>query len=341
MGTVNRLYTETPVVFGRDHSLVGTICRPAAATAGKPFVVFLSAGIIHSPGPNRMNTRIARALAHVGVSSLRFDLSGVGDSIVPPTATAMPIQERVRIDIDDALAFAGAQCAAERFVVGGLCAGADNALRTAARRDDVVGAFLMDLNVTRTRGYWARHYARRFFRREGWVNLLTGQNPTIRAWLDRRRAASTTKSDSPSAAAACVAPESVALAHDAVVPHDEMREMLQRILARDGSLLCLFSGGIPSQYNYARQFLDLFPDIAFDGRLRLRYVPHADHTFTGSELQEQLRRCVVGWVSETAFRGDAVRSGPAEPVPARRYSLTPRSRLRRQGMQPASGSSGT
>jgi hypothetical protein len=334
MGSVNRLYTETPVVFGRDRSLVGVTCRPAAASAGKPFVLFLNAGIIHSPGPNRMNVRLARALAHVGVSSLRFDLSGIGDSIVPPGAVAMPIQERVRIDIDDALSFAKEQDDAERFVVGGLCSGADNALRTAARRDDVVGVFLLDLNVTRTRGYWLRHYARRVLRREGWVNLLSGRNPTVRAWLDRRRTVEAPVD------AGVPADGAVALPHDAVIPHGEMREMLHRVVASELSLLCVFTAGVAAQYNYARQFLDLFPEINFADRLRLHYFRDADHTFSGSALQERLRRAVVGWVSETAFRGDAALSGPAEPARAPRYSLTPRSRLRRPGMQPVSGSSG-
>lgn len=333
---MNRLYVESPVLFGRDNNLVGVACAPAASRVPKPFVILLNAGIIHRCGPNRMNTRLARALAHIGVPSLRFDLSGVGDSVVPAHAAAMSIQERVRTDIDDAIAFARDQHGAERFIVGGLCSGADNALRTADRRDDVVGVVLLDLNVTRTRGYYLRHYARRLAHAEAWRNLFAGRNPTLAALWRRARgrpAPSTSTLDVPEGGDA--PPE---LEHDALVPHAEMRGMLERLVARDVALLCVFSGGIPKQYNYARQFLDLFPGLRFRDRLRLLYVADADHTFTGSALQERLRRHVIGWVSETEFRAAGARSGPAEPAPVRRYSLTPRSRLRRRGMQPASGS---
>lgn len=331
MGTMkeDRLYVETPVLFGRDRSLVGVVCRPAAAASPKPFVLLLNAGIIHSPGPNRMNARLARALAHIGISSLRFDQSGIGDSVVPAGATAMHIQERVRIDIDDAMAFAAEICEATTFIVGGLCSGADNALRTAARREDVVGIMLLDLNVARTRGYYLRHYGRRLLRRETWANVLTGRHPATRRLRDLFRGATGAAEGEPDPS----------LPHDAVVPQDEMRLALQRIVTRDVAILAVFTAGVETQYNYARQFLDLFPEVNFADRLRLQYFKDADHTFTGSALQERLRRCVVGWVSETAFRDADARSGPAEPVRAPRYSLTPRSRLRRRGMQPASGSS--
>lgn len=313
MGTMNRSYVETPVLFGRDRSLVGVVCRPAAAASPKPFVLLLNAGIIHSPGPNRMSAHLARALAHVGISSLRFDQSGIGDSVVPAGATAMPISERVRIDIDDAMAFAVETCEATTFIVGGLCSGADNALRTAERRDDVVGILLLDLNVARTRGYYLRFYGLRLLRRETWVNVVTGRHPAtrrLREWFVGR-------TDAPD-----VEPDP-ALPHDAVVPYDEMKHALRRLVARDVAIFTIFTAGVETQYNYARQFFDLFSEVSFGDRLRLQYFEDADHTFTGSVLQERLRRSVVGWVSETAFRGGDALSGRAEPARALHYSLTP------------------
>ena len=326
-----RPYAEEPVVFGRDHSLVGVTCRPVAPPpAPRPFVIFLNAGIIHRSGPNRMTVRLARALARVGVPSLRFDLSGIGDSIVPPSAAAMSIQERVSIDIDDAMAFARAHWGAETFVMGGLCSGADNALRTAARSSDVAGLFLLDLNVCRTSGYYVRHVARRLFDGGTWRNVFTGRHPLVRAMLARaglRRAVDGSAHDDP------------ALPHDAVVPYDEMRAHLHHLMARDARLLCIFTAGLEAQYNYRRQFLHLFPDVPFGDRLRLRYFTDSDHVFTGSTLQERLTREVVAWVSETAFPASGEPSGRDAPATVRRYSLTPRSLLRRRGTQRVFGSS--
>lgn len=337
MGSVKatRIYIETPVVFGRDKSLVGAVCRPAAALSPKPFVVFLNAGIVHRCGPHRMSVKLARALAEVGVSSLRFDLSGIGDSVMPRDAPPMAVQERVQIDIDEALEFARERYHATSFVMGGLCSGADNALRTAARATSVVGLFLLDLNVTRTAGYHVRLFVRRLFSRTHWTSIVTGRHPAIRALRNLVRSGSrglrsreehlgaekTSDAETPSPA----------LEHDAVIPHPMMREYLHTILARDVHLLCIFTAGIESQYNYERQFLRLFPGLDFGTRLSLQYFKDCDHTFTGPALQERLRQHMVTWISGTAFR-DAT-DGPDRVVPPRglRFSLTPRSRLRRRG----------
>ncbi len=323
-------WTETPVIFGRDASLVGLTCRPAVPRgADKPLVVFLNAGIVHRAGPHRMTVHLARTLAAAGVSSLRFDLTGIGDSVVPTGAPAMTIQERVRIDIDDAIAFARAHCGATAFILSGLCSGADNALRTAARRDDVVGLALLDLNVPPTRGYYLRHYGRRLLRVETWRNIITGRHPAVRALL-RRGTGGAAPADA----------EVQRLPHDAVVPYDEMRQQLQRILARDARLLCIFTAGRETQYNYERQFADLFTGLEFGDRVRAPYFADADHTFTGPALQARLCRTVVEWVSATAFPAADARSPRVEPAPDPHSAAPPRPRPTRPGMQRVSGSSG-
>lgn len=349
MGPVTAGYAESPVVFGRDQSLVGITCRPVASAHPPregPFVIFLNAGIIHRTGPGRMTVHVARALARAGVPSLRFDLTGVGDSVVPSGAAAMAIQDRVRIDIDDAMTFARTQCAATTFVLSGLCSGADNALRTAARSESVVGLALLDLNVPPTRGYYRRYYARRLLRRETWTNVLTGRHPTVAALLRRAGLAPRAASGSAPVGSAPVGSASVeaasdrrpdpALEHDAVVPPPAMREMLRGLVARDAQLLFVFSAGRETQYNYARQFLDLFPDVDFRGRLRTPYFADADHMFTGPDLQARLCATVVGWFSATAFPSAAAPAPRDAPVPVPHPVPTTRAQPDPRGMQPTS-----
>ncbi len=340
MVAVTEPWIEVPALFGRDASLVGLTCRPTGpGSPDKPFVLFLNAGIVHRTGPHRTTVHLARALAGAGVSSLRFDLTGVGDSVVPTGAGAMSIQERVRIDIDDAIAFASAQCGATSFILSGLCSGADNALRTAARRDDVVGLALLDLNVRPTRGYYLRYYGRRLLRGETWRNILTGRHPDVHALLQRLHlAARTPAADSATATAPEV--EDLSLPHDAVVPYDQMRAQLQRILARDARLLCVFSAGRETQYNYEQQFAELFKGLDFGGRVQAPFFADADHTFTGPALQARLCRTVVEWVSATAFPAADAPSRHAEPMHDPRSAVPPRPRPTRTGMQPTSGSSG-
>jgi hypothetical protein len=292
-----------------------------------------------------MTVHLARALASAGVPSLRFDLTGIGDSVGSAGAAAMAIQDRVRIDIDDAMSFARTHGGATAFVLSGLCSGADNALRTAARCDSVVGLALLDLNVPPTIGYYRRYYARRLLRRETWTNILTGKHPTVAALLRRvglapRAATASAASDTPAPAPAPTPAPDPALEHDAVVPPAEMRVMLQGLVARDAQLLFVFSAGQETQYNYARQFLDLFPDVDFRGRLRTPYFADADHMFTGPELQSRLCATVVEWVSATAFPIAAAPARRDEPLPAPHPTPAPRAQPDPRGMRPTSGWSG-
>ena len=45
-------------------------------------IVIFNAGAVHRVGPNRMTVTLARRLAAMGLPSLRFDLEGLGDSVL-------------------------------------------------------------------------------------------------------------------------------------------------------------------------------------------------------------------------------------------------------------------
>lgn len=282
---MKRAYVEAPVVFGRDNSLVGLTCEPSGTVGEeRPWVIFLNAGVVHRTGPNRLTVHLARALAEAGVPSLRFDLSGIGDSVFRAHTPAQPVQERVQSDIDEALDFARAHCGARKFVLSGLCSGADNALRAAKRSADIVGLVLLDLNVARTRGYYLRHYGRRLLRADTWRNVLTGRSAAFHVLRD---------------APARTPP----LADDAVLPPEEMRAHLRAALERDVRLLCVFTAGIASQYNYEHQFADIFPELDLRHRVRVLYFGEADHTFTDAALQQRMCAQVVSWVAKAESVG--------------------------------------
>src|SRR5262245_43008918 len=94
---------ELTILMGRHKSLVGVFAESSQSLAvtAPPTVVLLNAGIVHRVGPNRMHVLLARALAAAGISSLRFDMSGIGDSPSRPE-TATPLESAMS-DIQDVM----------------------------------------------------------------------------------------------------------------------------------------------------------------------------------------------------------------------------------------------
>lgn len=172
---------------------MGILTLPPAGGTAHPTVLFINAGLIHHVGPARLHVLAARELAHLGVASLRLDLSGLGDS--PAREDHLPIFELVRQEPSEAM-----DALAERglgpFVLAGICAGAYSAFHVACDDPRVVGAAVInpeDLalgtaqpeTATDEARVWARRYwTRSVFRPAAWVNLLRGR-------VDYRRLMST------------------------------------------------------------------------------------------------------------------------------------------------------
>jgi pimeloyl-ACP methyl ester carboxylesterase len=290
-------YQERAVLFGRERTLVGISCRPSRFAGERPSFIFLNSGIVHRVGANRIYVMLARALADKGFSSLRFDLAGVGDSRILPNSQAMDPQERTEVDIDDALEFSSRHLESDRFIMAGLCSGADNALRTMGRHDNVVGSILLDLNTYRTRGYYLRHYSKRLVRSGTWRNVLTGK--TLRGRIEQAKR----QQEQPQK------PSMDTMLPATSLPPTVMRDHLERVVASDRKLLAIFTAGLDEQYNYETQFLDMLPGLDFGRSLRLEYFSDSDHSFSRQHWQQRLRSVVIDWAEGTDFpRPDALRA---------------------------------
>ena len=72
---------EKVVRFGRETKLVGVLSEPqGGGPVREPMLLLVNSGILHRVGACRFHVRLARRLASEGVSALRFDFSGIGDS---------------------------------------------------------------------------------------------------------------------------------------------------------------------------------------------------------------------------------------------------------------------
>jgi alpha-beta hydrolase superfamily lysophospholipase len=143
------LVRETPLnVPAGDWRAFGILTEPVDRELAPVTAVMLNAGALDHTGPNRAWVEIARRWAARGVTTLRADLPGIGDSDGDERALAsipgLYAEHRVAatVSIMDHLAARGLP---ERFVLGGLCAGAYWSLHAALADDRVAAALMVNM----------------------------------------------------------------------------------------------------------------------------------------------------------------------------------------------------
>ena len=133
---------ETAVSLGASGSLVGVYTEAGEKLDNAPGVLILNAGITHRSGPFRLHVEVARRLAASGYPCLRIDLAGIGDS--PLRAEEIPEQDGTLSDAQAAMEFLASQAGCRRFVLFGLCSGADDSHLIAMRDQRVAGIIALD-----------------------------------------------------------------------------------------------------------------------------------------------------------------------------------------------------
>lgn len=260
---------ELVVTMGTDQRLVGTLCMPTDIAPKSIAFVMLNAGVVSRIGPHRFNVKLARHLATLGFSSVRFDLSGQGDSAHPSALVAASQEEQVMLDLRDALDHITQTTGIERFVIAGICSGAVAAYFYAQRDDRVIGTWMLDGYTFHT---WQSHcirYAgkvRRLLTRD-WDSTLA----KIKVLLApaSQQAADTVDYGStrqPSKAAYIAA--------------------MQNMANRGMRSFMMFSSDIHWYYNYQHQFHDAFKGQGFASHVTTEYLPTIDHTLT--QVKDQI-----------------------------------------------------
>ena len=140
---------ETPLACsGRRGDVFGILSRDPSGGPAPLALLLLSSGALPHTGPNRAWVDISRRWAARGIPAVRLDLAGIGEAggDDPELVTDESTYESWRIDdlrrVLDQLQAAGI---AERFVLGGLCSGANISLQGALADSRVCGALLINL----------------------------------------------------------------------------------------------------------------------------------------------------------------------------------------------------
>jgi hypothetical protein len=295
---------ERPVAFGPTKSLSGILTEPPQGSAGRPAVLLLNAGFLHRVGPNRLYVTLARRLAAAGLPVLRFDYSGLGES--EPRRDALSLEESMLAEGVEAMNFLASSGIAERFVSMGLCAGAEQSQRLAHADARVVGAVLIDGYAYRTPGYRLREYTRHLRSARSWRQLLA--KPLL---LPKLLAGKPENPGAPQAGN----PGGVDFVRE-FPTREACLAQLDAIVARDVELFFIFTGGGMAEfYNSRKQFHEMFPSLRGHKRIRLDFMPVADHTFTLRRQQDALLTSIDDWARATGLTGEA-RPAPAAAMAA-------------------------
>lgn len=286
--------TERPLVLGADANLVGIVAAPASPSAtptvpAPPVVIFLNAGVIHRVGPHRLHVKLARQLADRGITSLRLDLSGIGDSRSVPGS--LSFRQSSVADTRAAMDHLASELGATRFAIVGLCSGADNALATAEVDPRVSHLVVLDPPAYVTPRAQARRMARR-------VRSLGGARATL-AWganvLARRVRQKVAELRGDEGDGAAGESEDQYTGGRETPPAAVFRTQLTKLVDRGVRILAIYSGALGVRYNHADQLFELFPELR--GRVDRAYFPDANHMFTELDEQRALMRTVIDWLT--------------------------------------------
>jgi dienelactone hydrolase len=143
-----------------------------------PAVVILNTGIVHRVGHHRMYVSLSRKLAGAGHLVLRFDLSGIGDS--EQRHDKLSTIDSSLADIREALDFLAATQQASRFVLIGLCSGADHAVLHGPTDPRVVGMVLMDPSIPPTTRYYVHYILQRLTSLQNWGSVAAGRSGLLK-----------------------------------------------------------------------------------------------------------------------------------------------------------------
>lgn len=277
---------ERAVTFGENSSLVGILAEPTPEKRwpNAPMAVFLNSGIIHRVGASRLYVQIARQLADHGVTSLRFDYSGIGDS--GSRKDSLTFKESATVETREAMTWLEKTKGGNAFALIGLCSGADMAYFVTLEDPRVTALVQLDPFAYRTPKWYLRHYAPRVLNPAVWIHSVRVR---VREFRDRLESTS----DGDEASSVYIPPEY----RRVFPPRTEVESGLARLADRGVRFFVSITGN-EAAINYPEQYEESFPGVDFADRLHVDYIPNADHTFTNVAHQEFMAARILGWYRE-------------------------------------------
>ncbi|PIE40962.1 MAG: hypothetical protein CSA49_05775 [Gammaproteobacteria bacterium] len=267
--------------FGSQAILSGVVTIPEKRDKTRPALIILNSGVRHHVGCCRMSVKLARAVAEHGVLTLRFDLSGIGDS--PLRNDSLPYEQSSVEEAISAMDFLEQTLGINKFVFYGLCSGAYLGFKVAQLDTRVIGVAQVDGYAYRTPRFYFKHYTPRLFDKNVWRNLIFHRIPNM-----IRKSAGVKASRPEFEIQEWPDPPSKAIVEKGY------RLLVERRL----KMLMFYTGGVKYEYNYQNQFFDMFSRVDFADLVTLSFLPDASHILREQESQDHVTDFLVRWIDE-------------------------------------------
>jgi len=306
---------EKAVRFGTSASLVGVMTEARAGTADtdRPAVLFLNSGILHRVGSCRMHVQLARALSAVGFHALRFDYSGIGDS--DQRRDSLSFEESAVVETREAMDYLAKTKGVKKFILMGLCSGADMAHETAVADPRVTGLIMLDAWAYKTLAFQVRHYGPKLLELDRWKNSIGIRWRKLRGTYVSHRSA-LPRGDG----VEYEVPKYVRV----FPPRERVAKDLRGFVERGIAMHYIWTGGLV-EYNHKGQHRGTFSHVKFGDLLVEDHVRDADHILTGLQHQRYVLHQVVAWATRV-FGAGTTSSVPA--VDAAAPAQPPRAAVR-------------
>jgi exosortase A-associated hydrolase 1 len=269
---------EKAITFNCNGSeLLGIV--NAATSSNKTAVLIVVGGPQYRVGRHRQFVQLARALAKAGISSMRFDYRGMGDSEGD--------KQSFDTICDDLAAASDAMCnelQCEKIVIWGLCDAASAAMIYAHKDKRVSGLILLNpwLRSEQSTGktMLKHYYLQRLFAKDFWLKLLRGQVNVKGSMTE----------------VAGYAQDSVSKKQDRSQSYQS--RMKQGVINFDGEICLILSGADLTAKEFQEQALgaDTWSRFKADN-VKVHNIVAADHTFSNSEFKSQVEEFSATFVS--------------------------------------------
>lgn len=283
---------EHMLTVGGPPPLAGILSEPARGGPSRATLILLNSGMMHHVGTCNLSVNIARRTADLGTRAYRFDFSGIGDS--RSRSFAGSHDEREVSELREVMDELNRRTGSERFLLCGLCSGADAAMAAAVVDDRVTGIAQIDPYCFRTGRWYLRHYVSRARDMQAWTRLfrrLRGEPVDIDGL-----------------------PSEYLEELDEQERHNFDKKWLasgyRGLVERGVRTLVVLTRGQSFCYNYEGQFREVFAGVPFGALLDEHYLPDTRHTITGPDDQAFVTRLISDWAvadSGAADENDDVR----------------------------------